>query len=1079
MFGLDNLKSWLYKRFQNNINIKNSELTNSSFVQISGDINNYTTINNYNIPSDLKLFNKLLVSKLEKCNSLLLHMKFKNLEQELNTIFSYGIETLSDSNHKEKICFFRCCQSLRENDIENYQIALDYLYGKYRTEILWLKDFWDNTFEISTEDFNKHLPEIQVLIIDRLFSLGKYNSIANIYDGCKKDRNKLLVPELVYNQVCYYYSLSMFNLGKYDEANVVLQNLKSSLKEDKVAFFSIIVQTQIANINIIDERNEKELLEAKSNLEKIKKEYADLANKYEEVVSHLEIQTYFNLGFLNSNYLEKIEDVYESFSKQLKFKDSIKFNYGRCLELKEKIEEAIVNYLTCDWKHDSNISIRLFLCYLRQKKYEEILLKYDDLEDTSITLEHKGIYLLANYYKGDTAYVEKLKETLKSANRSFSDLFQVAFYVVDKKIFEDIVMKTIDEMLDLGISFYGISNIVLVGYVYMFLHYKKIHLLEKVINEFASLECLSHVIICDIYYYLKEFLSQIEINRDFNEEQNVIIIEEIADKFIDNNVYKELFIEIKIRCLEKSQKYLSMLEYSKELFKLEPNSNIAANIITLSVQQGIKDTDYYAPYLKEVYDSNVPGHLMKCAFALKILGRINEADYYAYKALYFLDGSDDFNIYGELFRYWQQNYERRNNALTLKNADGNTVLTLLREDDTNNEKLIICLDSEVDLQNENSSMAVKHINRTNRLYSKLVSSSLNQILNIKGKRYKVCEIVPRDVFAFRFVIEKINKNPEQFKNFIWPITGKDVEDTIEQVKKILIKSKERNEFLLGLYNFKNNSIGIPIDWLIDGQYERYIAAVAYLLYTPDLAYYAGGETNEKKIENYYLLSISTLVILALNDWLDLINPIMKNIVCPESYIRFFQDLLDDERRKLAVSPGSLVSLDNGEIAILNHDENITAILERIIEKCNQFDIVPVTNDERINYDVIEGRLKGEVLITKSTTNVVQLDAFIVASKFDAKYICDDLFFRKLAMQKGIKNTNFASMLRVLMNLDSAVPIVLKLSKSNYTYLPFLYRNNEEAREILLNLTEGKRKKEIYSHLKEQFEYNDRFFQKVL
>ena len=109
------------------------------------------------------------------------------------------------------------------------------------------------------------------------------------------------------------------------------------------------------------------------------------------------------------------------------------------------------------------------------------------------------------------------------------------------------------------------------------------------------------------------------------------------------------------------------------------------------------------------------------------------------------------------------------------------------------------------------------------MYSKLVSSSIEQVLKIKGERYKVCEIVDRNVFAFRFVMNKINEHPEHFNKYIWPITSNSMEDMVAQIKKFLLKSKERNDYLVELYNFKNNTIGIPVDWLIEGEYGRYIS----------------------------------------------------------------------------------------------------------------------------------------------------------------------------------------------------------------------------------------------------------------
>ena len=1074
MFDL--IKEFIFGRKQN---IKAEKIEHSTIVQISGDVN-FNVVDKDSLLTEVsgnKLVHRMVIANIDNYTDLLLNLRMKKLKKELDVVFSYGLVKLDD-NEKEKIYFLRFCQALHDGEIDNCQVALDILSGNYKDEALWLKDFSDKLFEIKLNEFVKHFPEIQILVIDKLFSNGCFNKIIELYNGFMIKKDEIVLVETVCNQLKYYCGLSMFNIGNFDESFEIFEDLKSVSREDKYEFFFNIAKIQKINVDCVDERNETELVQAKQDLGEIEKKYPDLAKANEELVSYLELLTFFNLGRIKICYLDNIKEIYQGFSQEIKKLDLIIFYYGCCLEIRNEIEQAISCYLTCEWKVNTNISTRLLLCYIRIKDYDNVISKFGELEEKEITLHHKGILLLALYYKGDKAYSEKLQDVLKTANKSFEDLFYVAFYVFDKTIFENIIVKTINEMLHSGISFKSVDNNILFGFIYMFLNFEKICFLSNVLDEVTSLMILSREIDYEILNYFDATLKGITKNKSLNVQPEVMLIEKIADRFIKENVDRAEFLAIKIKCLEKAQKYRSMLKYSKELFKVKADSNVAANIIMLSLQQKIIDADYYTPYLKAIFDSNVPGHLMRAAFALKALGRMGEADYYAYKALYYLNGKDDYEIYGEIIRYYLQIDEQRSTDLSLKHASGNTVLTL--ENSETKEKLLICLDSEADLNlgsNSNRSMDVNHINRKNTLYSKLVSSNIEQLLNIKGERYKVCEIVDRNVFAFRFVMNKINEHPEHFNKYIWPITSNSMEDMVAQIKKFLLKSKERNDYLVELYNFKNNTIGIPVDWLIEGEYGRYIDAVTYLLYTKDLAYYAGNETYEDKIEDTYVISISTLILLALKDWLYILEPVLDRITCPESYIVFFQNLLDDERKKQNTSPG-IITMDNDNIAILKYDERVPEILEKIICECKKFKTIHVEEDERINYEIIDGCLKGEIMIAEMKTNVVQMDAFILSSKLDAKYICDDLFFRKLAAQKRIRNTNFASMLRVLVDSDISVPIIVELSKTNYISMPFLFRNDEEAKDILKNLTTGNIKREYYKHIKKQFEMNERFFAKA-
>ena len=56
------------------------------------------------------------------------------------------------------------------------------------------------------------------------------------------------------------------------------------------------------------------------------------------------------------------------------------------------------------------------------------------------------------------------------------------------------------------------------------------------------------------------------------------------------------------------------------------------------------------------------------------------------------------------------------------------------------------------------------------------------------------------------------------------------------------------------------------------------------------------------------------------------------------------------------------------------------------------------------------------------------------------------------------------LLRYYVNDDFVVPIILELSKTNYLYIPFLARTDEEALELEKNILDGELKKKYYSNL---------------
>ena len=304
-------------------------------------------------------------------------------------------------------------------------------------------------------------------------------------------------------------------------------------------------------------------------------------------------------------------------------------------------------------------------------------------------------------------------------------------------------------------------------------------------------------------------------------------------------------------------------------------------------------------------------------------------------------------------------------------------------------------------------------------------------------------------------------NPKEFeKRSIWAISGTSAEEMLEQVKE-LSDNGEKTDYLFDLYTFKGSEIGIPLDFFIQGDYSAYIGVMKWLLYAKDLIFYAGEPVIEQELSGKYVITISSLILLGIGGWLAVLDPIKDKIVCPKSYWLFFHNLYENETKMQQSSPGKLAMLKDGRQVVVENDKTIPQICEQLRDICQEFEQIAVTDDDRITYVFMDG-VTGERFFSKLNFDTVQLDAFILAEKLDATYLCDDLFFRKLATYKGIKNSNVTSLLYNHIAWEKAIAIVKELSKTNYIYTPFIHLSNDDALEIAHNLLNGKIKKEIYS-----------------
>ena len=79
-----------------------------------------------------------------------------------------------------------------------------------------------------------------------------------------------------------------------------------------------------------------------------------------------------------------------------------------------------------------------------------------------------------------------------------------------------------------------------------------------------------------------------------------------------------------------------MLKYAKELFDISHEEGIACNIINMLFERNETNQNVYMPYIDILRKSEEPVHCMALALAMIRLGKIAEAELYAYKALYFL-----------------------------------------------------------------------------------------------------------------------------------------------------------------------------------------------------------------------------------------------------------------------------------------------------------------------------------------------------------------------------------------------------------------------------------------------------------
>lgn len=1002
---------------------------------------------------DSILLKSFVQEKIELCKSFILGMELDKLKEELDKIFTYNITGVEGT---EKLLFYKLIVDLHDgNEVET---NVEGLTNNLKNELLWLVKYYEKPVPIETHTFESHCMEVQIIALDKMFVAQLWESITTLCEEGINDTNSE-----IRDIVKQYYGLALFNLQKYDLAGDTLKELYQKTRKENVLFYSIIAEIKSTNCAWQEGHYELKdrLVELVQQLDSLKdnKQYKSNMN----LVAMLYLETAYNLGMNEKSYLENIVERYCDFSEDVKNDPLVKYLYALCIELNGNIDSAEKIYSELDWEGDSDISCRYMICKLSKGDYDGTIALYRKLGSSVLNTKIKSLYLTALFYAKDDNYEKILKGFVDEAQGDFAGMIDIAIGIHDKKYIKEHIIPTLKknlngEMKNLGIQQKNEILSVLSAV-------EEMELILEVIKNVSNLKKLNRYIVKEIYDSAFAICNREFINHDksFTKSEKLDASEQIADRFLEADILRREFLQIKYLCAGAKEKRFSMLKYAKELFEITNEEGLARNIIAMLYERNETDYDAYAPYINVLRSSTKPDYCIAVAFAMLRLGKTEEADLYAYKALYYLNDVEDYGIYKSYFGYYNQNLNRYHDESELNRVKGNCVVTFEENTpaDSNNPAIkILCLDSESEFfDTNNRSLEVEHIPSSNPLFIKIQGSGLKQVLKIDGINYRIKEIRSRTDFAVGFIFKKINQHPEKFDGAVLVLSSEKPEELLEKIKS-MTNQTEQIEALLNYYHFKENETGLPIDSFTNGDYDRYVDALTLLLHAKDQAFYTGFPTYESEENQKYVPSLSTMVLLSSMNLLNVLDAVKDSMILPVSYMDFFAERYSKAKETSLVSPGKLVNVDN-KIAIIENDLSHVEIWERIVDFCADCKTIEISDEERIGFTIGDD-INGEQFIAVARLHSIHLDAFVLADKEQATLLCDDLFFRKMATYSKIRNINFVSLLHHYIDDDFVVPIIMELSKTNYLYIPLLARTDEEAVELKKNILDGELKKKYYS-----------------
>lgn len=1000
---------------------------------------------------DAGLLQSFAQEKINECKTLVLEMRFDKLRIELDKIFTYDLTAVEGN---EVLLFYRFILDI--HDGKKFDIPENELTQQHKKEILWLKQYYSNPIPIGAYTYASHCVEAQIMVLDKMFTVQLWDNIISLGKEIMDDASLEIV-----DTIKKYYGLSLFNLRKYSMAADIFNSLYKKDNKEDIHLYLVMAEIRKVNSswNEDNSRHKDRLIELIGQLDLLRDNKQYKSNI--KLVAMLYLESAYNLGINEKEYLESAIERYMEFTEEVKEDPMVKYLYALCVELNGGIDVAENIYAELDWNEDANIACRYLICKLSRNKYAEVIKLFDNINCSVINTKLKSLYLTAVFYNEKDRYEDTLKNILKDVQNDIGEIIDIAFGIREKRYLKEYIVPLIKKHLG---EIEKLSLLQKTEILSVLSQTGEMELILTLIKNLGGVSKLNRFVVRDIYDIAfkvsnKEYIAH---DKTLIQSDKLIAVEQIADMFLKEDVSRREFLQIKYLCAGAKEKKFSMLKYAKELFEITKEEGLARNIIAMLFERNETAFNTYAPYISVLSNSTKPDYCMVVAAAMLRLGKAEEADLYAYKALYYLNSTEDYDIYKSYFGYYNQNLNWCHDHGRLKRVKGNSVVTLeaySAEDKAIKNNTTLCLDSESEfLDPSNTSMEVRHIPAESPLYLKLQGSGLNQIVTIGNINYQITEIQSRTQYAIGFIFRKIGEHPEKFEGSIWVMTSEKIEDSIEKIK-VMTDRTEETETLLNFYHFKGNELGLPIDMFTNGDYERYIDALTMLLNGKDQALYAGLPTYENEENQKYIPTLSTLVLLSLMDLINVLDGIKSDLLLPKSYINFFVERYSKAKEMSFVSSKKIVNINN-QLTVIENDPHIE-IWERIMDFCMECKTVEISDDERIGFSIGD-YIDGEQFIAAAKLHLIHLDAFVLAKKEQATLLCDDLFFRKMATYSKIRNINFVSILRHYVDENFVVPIVMKLSKTNYLYIPLMARTDEEAIELRKNILDGKLKKKFYS-----------------
>jgi len=708
----------------------------------------------------------------------------------------------------------------------------------------------------------------------------------------------------------------------------------------------------------------------------------------------------------------KILSLFYELPSYLKNDDEILYNYG-CALSENKLYDDAINIFDeiYNKSHYIYAFIQKILCLLLQKKYDIVynltkVLKKDEFDQYGY---------LASYYLISKFERENLTENqIKKLNAKFNDkplFYSTASLIIKTRInrksknIKDYVKKgiTLLEGLEFSISVTTIfveqcTNLGVERYISKYL--------IKNANGSIHLNSL-----------LLNFLIKIKDKKEeeFKTMRSVIdFLEKEKTDIIDIN-------KAKAQLSLDEHKQLEAIKYLSVSFDLEENEDVASKCLQLIINNH-DDNKNISNYIKCLKKSKNPRNVMLAAHGLQFIKNQSEAKSTAIQSLYLLGNKYDKDIYRWFWGISMFDEDKKDPNLEFVSCN---TATILQNTFNNTRKVIIIDDSLTELH---SIMDAECYPRNDPISISLINKEKNEEIKIENNTYQITEILTKDCYFTRKVMQKLrksNKNNKYFKEFTF---NENSDDPFKEIKELLIKDREYLTNKLEQYDVEknNNTDGfnsLPLSFFCDED-KNYQSIIDLLLYNKDMKLYCGS-TNMVNINNQNIVvDLTSLVLLKEINKLELITPFIKNMYITKSLKNkvnsIFQKVSNEKEKTMRLFVDDCNNLCSTETTkeSKKNDIDFWRDILLLINQCNVVEF-----ESNLNSDHFD----------KS-----QFDMFSLAIEKNMIYICDDLTIAKLVYSLSKGNTTITNSCSFINSIYKSKPTEYIKTMHNLTELKYIH-----------------------------------------